>query len=237
MTSQVDAKALRLSQPRRAMAAAPPAQPRLEEMWSLFLAPLPWWKRLEDLLGALLALAALAPLMLALALAVACTSPGPVIYRQARVGQGGRVFQFYKFRTMVVDAEIRQDELAAHNLRQGPAFKLARDPRVTPLGRFLRRFSLDELPQLVNVLKGDMSLVGPRPPLPREVAKYQGWQLRRLEVRPGITGLWQVSARHEADFDKWVRLDILYARRCSPWTDLKIICRTIPAVLGGKGAA
>ena len=158
-----------------------------------------------------------------------------MVFRQERVGLHGRPFRVVKFRTMVPDAEEHLAELEALNEISGPAFKLTDDPRLTRTGGWLRRTSIDELPQLWNVLRGEMSLVGPRPPLPSEVLDYDIWHRRRLSMQPGITGLWQVAARREPDFDRWVRLDLDYIDRWSLWLDLKIILRTIPAVLTGEG--
>ncbi len=202
-------------------------------------APFPLFlKQLGDLLIAALALIALSPLLLATALAIKLTSRGPVLYRQLRCGLNGRRFTLYKFRTMVADADSRLDEVAHLNEIEGPAFKSRHDPRVTVVGRLLRRLSLDELPQLVNVLVGQMSLVGPRPPLPEEVDRYQHWQRRRLSMKPGLTGLWQVSGRAAlGDFDDWIALDLAYIDQWSLWLDLKILARTLPAVLTTRGAA
>jgi lipopolysaccharide/colanic/teichoic acid biosynthesis glycosyltransferase len=158
----------------------------------------------------------------------------PVLFRQRRVGLHGREFEILKFRTMVRDAEARLVDLNHRNEIRGPAFKVSADPRVTRLGRWLRRSSLDELPQLWNVLRGDMSLVGPRPPLPDEVARYDVWHRRRLAMKPGITGLWQVSARRADDFNRWVTIDLDYIDRWSLWLDVKILARTIPAMLEGR---
>lgn len=170
-------------------------------------------------------------------IAVKATSRGPVFFVQDRCGLGGRVFRFYKFRTMVVDAEQRKAELEHMNEMKGPVFKIARDPRITKLGAILRKTSLDELPQLWNVVKGDMSLVGPRPPTPDEVERYTARQAQRLGVMPGITGLWQVSGRNNVpDFDKWVALDLEYARRWSLWLDMRILLKTFVVVLFAKGA-
>src|SRR5436305_1739723 len=154
-----------------------------------------------------------------------------------RCGLNGRSFTLYKFRTMVADAEDRRGELLHLNEMNGPVFKLRSDPRVTTLGRFLRRFSLDELPQLWNVLRGDMSLVGPRPPIPEEVAQYQRWQRRRLAMKPGLTCLWQISGRNNVDFDRWMQLDLEYIDSWTPMLDLKILLKTVPVVLSGKGAS
>jgi len=196
----------------------------------------PVWKRITDIVGASIALLLFLPVMLAAAVAVKLSSPGPVFFRQKRVGMGGRHFFFYKFRTMSIDAEDRKKDLLAHNEQTGPVFKMTHDPRITPVGRFLRRTSIDELPQLWNVIRGDMSLVGPRPPLPEEVEMYHRWQKRRLDRMGGITCIWQVSGRSEVRFDEWVRMDIRYSRRQSFWYDLALLARTIPAVLSGKGA-
>lgn len=195
-------------------------------------------KRLLDCSVALVLLTALAPLFLLTAILIKLTSPGPVFFVQERVGLGKRKFRLYKFRTMVADAERQQAGLEHLNEVSGPVFKIANDPRVTPVGRFLRKASIDELPQLINVLKGDMSLVGPRP-LP--VRDYQGfdqdWHRRRFSVRPGITCLWQVNGRSSLPFEQWMKLDMEYIDRWSFWMDLKILARTVPAVLRGGGAA
>ncbi len=194
-------------------------------------------KRVIDVVGSIVLLLASAPLWPFIAVAVRLSSPGPVFYRQTRCGLQGRRFTLLKFRTMEVGADRRQAELAHLNVVDGPAFKALNDPRVTRVGRLLRRFSLDELPQLLNVLKDDMSLVGPRPPLPDEVEAYQPWQRRRLAMKPGVTGLWQVSGRTELDFTSWVELDLSYIDHWSLWLDFKILAWTVPAVLGGRGAA
>ena len=176
------------------------------------------------------------PLCFVLALLIRLDSHGSPIFAQARVGKGGKPFRCYKFRTMVLDAEERKAELASLNEADGPLFKIRNDPRITRVGRFLRRTSLDELPQLCNVLLGNMSLVGPRPALPDEVAAYEPWHRRRLEVTPGITGLWQVLGRSNTSWDEMVRLDIYYAENWTPMMDLRILLQTIPAVLAGRGA-
>jgi len=160
-----------------------------------------------------------------------------VLFRQKRCGLNGRPFTLLKFRTMVAGAEERLSELSHLNEMSGPVFKIARDPRLTPAGKLLRRFSIDELPQLWNVLKGDMSLVGPRPPLPEEVARYEPWQRRRLSMKPGLTCLWQISGRNEIpDFDRWMALDLKYIDTWTPFLDLKILMLTVPIVLTGRGA-
>jgi exopolysaccharide biosynthesis polyprenyl glycosylphosphotransferase len=176
------------------------------------------------------------PLMLITATLIKVSSPGPVFFRQERCGLNGRPFIMYKFRSMVNDAEQRRFELEALNEMDGPVFKSSRDPRITALGKFIRRFSIDELPQLFNVLRGDMSLVGPRPPLPEEVARYQRWQRRRLSMKPGITCLWQISGRNEVSFDDWMKLDLSYIDNWSLLLDLKILLKTVPVVLLGRGA-
>lgn len=195
-------------------------------------------KQLVDLVVAGIALLVLAPLLVLIAAAVKLTSRGPVLFRQQRCGLNGRRFTLFKFRTMVDGAETQLEAVAHLNEVEGPAFKASHDPRVTRVGRYLRRLSLDELPQLVNVLKGDMSLVGPRPPIPDEVARYERWQRRRLSMKPGITGLWQVSGRAGLeDFNRWIVLDLAYIDQWSLWLDLKILAKTVPAVLSARGAA
>ncbi len=192
-------------------------------------------KRLFDVSVSLLGLIFISPVFLAILTAIKLDSPGPVIFKQKRVGKNGELFDFYKFRSMVVNAEELRAELAAANEADGPVFKIKHDPRVTRVGRFIRKYSIDELPQLLNVIKGDMSLVGPRPPLPNEVEEYGNIEWRRLEVVPGITGLWQVSGRSEVSFNKWMELDIYYIEHWSFWLDLTILLQTIPVVLLGKG--
>jgi len=206
-------------------------------------------KRVMDIVGSLLALVAAAPVFAVIAIAIKATSKGPVFFSQKRIGQHGKPFVFLKFRSMKVGNDPTIHEEYVRRLISGKAerypsngngqgvFKLTADPRVTRLGSFLRKTSLDELPQFINVLKGDMSLVGPRPPVPYEVAAYDVWHRRRLlEAKPGITGLWQVSGRSRVTFDEMVRLDLRYARACSPWMDIKILLRTPLAVVAGEGA-
>jgi exopolysaccharide biosynthesis polyprenyl glycosylphosphotransferase len=193
-------------------------------------------KEVVDRLGAAVLLALLAPLLGALALAVRLGSPGPALFRQVRVGRDGEEFTIYKFRTMATDAEQRLATLQESNEHDGVLFKMRTDPRVTRVGRYLRRFSLDELPQLVNVLAGRMSLVGPRPPLPAEVAVYPQDMRRRLVVKPGLTGLWQVSGRAELSWEETIRLDLRYVENWSLWLDLVILLRTVTAVLRHSGA-
>jgi len=193
-------------------------------------------KRTFDLAVSLGALLFLLPVQAAIALAVRLDSRGPVFYVSSRCGRKGKVFRFFKFRTMQPGSDALLEELRHLDETDGPVFKIRRDPRVTRVGRFLRRYSLDELPQLWNVLKGDMSLVGPRPPTPDEVARYQDWQLRRLEIRPGLTCLWQVSGRSDISFEEWMKLDLYYIDNWSFWLDLRIILRTVGVVLRGEGA-
>ena len=192
-------------------------------------------KRAFDVVVSALALLLLSPLFLAICVLVKITSPGPVIFSQARCGLNGRRFTMYKFRSMVEDAEILKPQYS-HLSQRTIAFKVFKDPRVTLVGRSLRRFSLDELPQLYNVLRGDMSIVGPRPPVPDEVDRYERWQRRRLRMRPGLTCLWAVSGRDRIDFNTWMRLDISYIENWSLGLDWSIILRTIPHVLAGRGA-
>jgi exopolysaccharide biosynthesis polyprenyl glycosylphosphotransferase len=196
------------------------------------------FKRLIDLTGSLALLILLAPLGLVVAVLIKATSTGPVLFRQKRVGLSKRQFVMYKFRTMVSNAEQLQEKLLHLNEMTGPAFKIRNDPRVTRIGRFLRKTSIDELPQLFNVLMGDMSLVGPRAMSVRDYQAFsEDWQLRRFSVRPGITCLWQVNGRNSIPFEKWMELDMQYIDSWSLWLDLKILARTIPAVLKGSGAA
>jgi exopolysaccharide biosynthesis polyprenyl glycosylphosphotransferase len=192
-------------------------------------------KRATDIACSALALVALAPFLLAFALAVKLTSPGPVIFSQIRCGLNGRRFRLYKFRSMVANAEALKQELMSRNERE-LVFKIRNDPRLTPIGRWLRKFSIDELPQLWNVLAGDMSLVGPRPAIPEEVEQYKRWQRRRLRMRPGLTCLWVVEGRDTVDFETWMTLDMRYIDNWSLALDWKIILRTIPQVVIGRGA-
>jgi exopolysaccharide biosynthesis polyprenyl glycosylphosphotransferase len=193
-------------------------------------------KRGVDVVGAGIGLVLGAPLLALIGLAVQLDSPGPILFEQVRVGAGGKPFMIYKLRSMRLGAETELEELRDLNESDGPIFKMRDDPRLTRVGRFLRRTSLDELPQLWNVLRGEMSLVGPRPPLPSEVGSYLEWHKKRLQVRPGMTGLWQVSGRSLLSFDEMVLLDIYYIENWSLWLDLKILMRTIPQVLCGDGA-
>ncbi|MEQ8846245.1 sugar transferase [Botrimarina sp.] len=202
---------------------------------AVLAAPLPAWKRAFDIVGASIGLVVAAPVIVAAAVAVRLTSPGPSLFVQEREGLGGKRFRIYKLRTMRTDAERLKRQLRALNEQDGPAFKIADDPRVTPFGRLLRRTSLDELPQLWNVLRGDMSLVGPRPLPIDESLACQPWQRRRLHVTPGLTCTWQVYGRNVVPFDEWIRMDLDYARRRSPWLDLVLVARTCPSLLRLNG--
>jgi exopolysaccharide biosynthesis polyprenyl glycosylphosphotransferase len=193
-------------------------------------------KRSLDLLGALSLLVAALPMWGIAALAIRWDSPGPAHFTQRRVGREGHEFTMLKLRTMVEDAEERRPDLVAERAEDGLLFKMEKDPRITRVGRHLRRWSIDELPQLLNVLRGDMSLVGPRPPLPEEVQRYEPWHLRRLRVRPGVTGIWQVSGRSDVPFDEAVRMDLFYIENWSLGTDLLLLARTVGAVISRRGA-
>ena len=222
---------------RRKFAAREPSE-RAEEDW-VHIGLTGWRataKRAIDVCLASVLMLFLSPFMLLIAIAVKLDSRGPALFRQTRVGKGGRKFVFYKFRSMFENAEQIRDSLMHLNEADGPVFKIRNDPRVTRVGHFLRRTSLDELPQLMNVLKGDISLVGPRPPLPGEVEKYSPHQWRRLMVPPGVTCIWQISGRSEVPFDRWIEMDLEYIRNQSLLLDLKILLKTIPAVLLQRGA-
>jgi exopolysaccharide biosynthesis polyprenyl glycosylphosphotransferase len=194
-------------------------------------------KRLVDVAASSAALALLSPLMIVVAGLIKLTSRGPILFKQQRVGRHGRPFHMLKFRSMVVNAEELKAKLMALNEQAGPVFKMKRDPRITPVGRFIRKYSIDELPQLINVLRGEMSLVGPRPPVPSEVARYEAWQRRRLSVRPGLTCVWQVSGRNEISFEEWMYLDMQYIDHWSLGQDFQLILKTVPVVLTGRGAS
>jgi exopolysaccharide biosynthesis polyprenyl glycosylphosphotransferase len=193
-------------------------------------------KRVFDVLGASLILLAIMPLFLVLAALIKLTSRGPLFYKQDRIGRDGKPFKMYKFRSMVADADRQLEALRSANEADGPLFKIRDDPRITPVGRWIRKFSLDEFPQLINVLRGEMSLVGPRPPLPGETAQYSSRDWRRLEVVPGMTGLWQVSGRCELTFSDMVRLDVFYIDNWSIGLDLSLLLRTPATVLSARGA-
>jgi lipopolysaccharide/colanic/teichoic acid biosynthesis glycosyltransferase len=205
-------------------------------MEPLFVQPMRAWKRGLDVAGSATALVGLIPLLAAVAMAIKVSSPGPVLFKQRRAGLGGKPFSIYKFRTMRTGAELLRQQLLERNEVDGPAFKIKDDPRVTWLGQFLRRTSIDELPQLWNVLKGDMSLVGPRPLPCEESAACSAWQKERLNVTPGLTCIWQVRGRSLVTFDEWMRMDLAYVETTSFATDLRILVATVPAVLFGKGA-
>lgn len=219
------------------------AQTSLQNMPSLAYSNVPSdflgiaWKTLTDLTFSILILLVLSPFMLIIALVIKLTSNGPVFFKQVRVGLRGRQFYLYKFRTMVVNAEALKEKLIAANEMDGPVFKIKNDPRVTKIGRILRKTGLDELPQFFNVLKGEMSLIGPRPPLPEEVKKYERWQLRRLSVKPGITCTWQIIPnRNNVLFEQWMKLDLAYIDNWSPKLDIQLFFKTIKTVITGSGA-
>jgi len=193
-------------------------------------------KNMIDRAVAFSGLMVLLPALCIIAVLIRLSSPGPVFFRQQRSGRNGRLFTMYKFRTMVVNAEQLRADLAESNEMDGPVFKIARDPRITPIGQFLRKTSMDELPQLFNILRGDMSLVGPRPPLPDEVAEYKPWQRRRLSMKPGITCIWQVSGRNNIGFEQWMEMDLEYIDNWSLLLDMKLLFKTIPAVIKGTGS-
>ena len=194
-------------------------------------------KRAFDVVSSLCAMVVLSPVFLATAIAIKCEDPkGPVVFSQDRVGKDGKIFRMYKFRSMYVDAEERLKELQDLNEADGPVFKIKNDPRITKVGHFIRKYSIDELMQLVNVFKGDMSVVGPRPALPNEVVQYDDLAKQRLAVKPGLSCYWQVSGRSNLSFEEWMQLDVKYINEMSVWTDIKIIALTVPAVLKGEGA-
>lgn len=193
-------------------------------------------KRAMDIVICSATLILLGPFLLLVALAIKLDSRGPVLFRQLRVGKGQKPFYCLKFRSMTMDAETRKDEIAHLNEVDGPVFKIRNDPRVTRVGRVIRKLSIDEFPQLVNILRGEMTLVGPRPPLPREVEQYEEWMLRRLEVTPGLTCIWQISGRSNTTFEQWMRMDLEYLDTRSIGKDIIILLRTVPAVLFGRGA-
>ncbi len=206
-------------------------------MHTMFALPVPWWKRLLDISVSVTVITLAIPLFVLIALIIKIFDPGPVIFKQVRTGLGGRAFGMFKFRTMVVNAEKLQPQLRAHSEQDGPAFKLKKDPRITRVGGFLRKTSLDELPQLFNILRGDMTLVGPRPLPVKEAAQCRGWQRHRHDVTPGLTCIWQVEGRSRVKFDDWMRMDMNYARTRHPISDLMILFKTVPAVLFRRGAS
>ena len=196
----------------------------------------PILKRTIDLVLSSAALVVLSPGMLLVMAVIRADSPGRPIYVQKRVGKDGRIFNMYKFRSMCVNADAKLNELKEQNEMDGPVFKMAHDPRVTRVGHFIRKYSIDELPQLINIIKGDMSIVGPRPPIPDEVSQYNAHQAERLTVVPGLTCYWQISGRSDVSFEEWVELDLKYIRERSLLTDIRIIFKTFKAVLTGQGA-
>ena len=195
------------------------------------------FKRGIDIIGAGSGLILLSPVIAIVACAVKFTSKGPIFFSQKRVGKNGQIFDMYKFRSMVVNAEELKEKLVQKNEMSGPMFKIKDDPRVTKVGRFIRKTSLDELPQLWNVLKGDMSLVGPRPSLPKEVKQFEKWMYKRLTVKPGLTCYWQVSGRNNIDFEDWMKLDISYVEDRNVWIDIKLIFKTVFVLFGDKNAS
>lgn len=222
----------------RALAAADAddADPQIKHLHELLVRPMPLWKRTLDVVGAATILTLASPILAAAAVAIRLSSTGPAIFKQRRAGLGGKPFTIYKFRTMCNDAEARKKALRKFSEQDGPAFKMERDPRVTRVGAFLRKTSIDELPQLFNVLKGDMSLVGPRPLPIDEQDAAETWQQRRLDVTPGLTCIWQIEGRSKVTFAEWVRMDVAYMRRRTVFHDLAILFKTVPAVLLRRGA-
>ena len=194
-------------------------------------------KRIIDIVASFTGLILLSPLILIVSMLIKLESKGEVIFKQKRVGLNGKEFYMYKFRSMVINAEELKAELESQNEMSGPMFKIKDDPRITKIGKFIRKTSIDELPQLINVIKGDMSLVGPRPSLPKEVAKFEPWMKERLEVKPGLTCIWQVSGRNNIDFEDWMKLDIKYVRERSFKLDIKLILKTVLVLLGDKNAS
>jgi exopolysaccharide biosynthesis polyprenyl glycosylphosphotransferase len=193
-------------------------------------------KRTLDIIASTLGLIILSPILLIVAILIKLESKGPAIFSQKRIGLNKKEFKMYKFRSMVQNAEELKEKLAKENEMSGPMFKMKNDPRVTKVGRFIRKTSIDELPQLINVLKGEMSLVGPRPSLPKEVSKFEPWMLRRLSVKPGLTCYWQVSGRNNIGFEDWMKLDLQYVNDRSFWLDLKLILKTATVLFGDKNA-
>lgn len=193
-------------------------------------------KRIIDIIGAGLGLILLSPIIAIVACAVKVNSKGPIFFSQKRVGKNGELFEMYKFRSMVVNAEELKENLEDKNEMSGPMFKIKDDPRITKVGKFIRKTSIDELPQLWNVLRGDMSLVGPRPSLPKEVEQFDNWMFKRLTVRPGLTCYWQVSGRNNIDFEDWMKLDIKYVEERNIWIDIKLIFKTVFVLFGDKNA-
>ena len=194
-------------------------------------------KRIIDIVASFTGLILLSPLILIVSMLIKLESKGEVIFKQKRVGLNGKEFYMYKFRSMVINAEELKEQLESQNEMSGPMFKIKDDPRITNVGKFIRKTSIDELPQLINVIKGDMSLVGPRPSLPKEVKKFEQWMMERLEVKPGLTCIWQISGRNNIDFEDWMKLDIKYVRERSFKLDMKLILKTVLVLLGDKNAS
>ncbi|MGK0483251.1 MAG: lipopolysaccharide/colanic/teichoic acid biosynthesis glycosyltransferase [Planctomycetota bacterium] len=222
---------------RTSPSAQPSAETRpIHDLAPFFEEQLPLHRRSLDIVASGMALVLVSPVLLTAAVLVKVSSPGPTIFAQTRAGRGGRPFQFYKLRSMYRDAEDRKNALRLVNEQDGPIFKIKNDPRITPVGRILRKFSIDELPQLFNVLRGDMTLVGPRPPVMDEVKEYETWQRQRLDITGGITCIWQVSGRSDVTFREWMRMDVRYRKQRSIGLDLKLVWKTFGAVFSGKGA-
>ena len=194
-------------------------------------------KRIIDIVASFIGLILLSPLILIVSILIKLESKGEVIFKQKRVGLNGKEFYMYKFRSMVINAEELKEQLESQNEMSGPMFKIKDDPRITKVGKFIRKTSIDELPQLINVIKGDMSLVGPRPSLPKEVEKFEQWMMERLEVKPGLTCIWQISGRNNIDFEDWMKLDIKYVRERSIKLDIKLILKTVLVLFGDKNAS
>jgi len=196
-----------------------------------------FFKRVIDVVCSLAGLLLLSPVLIIVSMLIKLESDGPIIFSQDRIGYKGKEFKMYKFRSMVVNAEELKKKLAEQNEMSGPMFKMKNDPRVTKVGKFIRKTSIDELPQLINILKGEMSLVGPRPSLPKEVKEFEPWMIERLEVKPGLTCYWQVSGRNDIDFEDWMKLDIKYVRERSFWLDIKLIFKTFFVLFGDEHAS
>ena len=194
-------------------------------------------KRVTDIFLSAIGLILLSPILLIVAIAIRIDSKGPIIFKQDRVGKDGKIFSMYKFRSMIVNAEELKAKLETKNEMSGPMFKMKNDPRITKVGRFIRKTSIDELPQLINVIKGDMSLVGPRPSLPKEVEQFSPWMLERLKVKPGITCYWQVMGRNNIAFEEWMKLDVKYVHEMNYWLDIKLIFKTIFVLFGDESAS
>lgn len=196
-----------------------------------------FFKRVIDVVCSLFGLLLLSPVLIVVSILIKLESDGPIIFSQDRIGYKGEKFKMYKFRSMVVNAEELKKKLAEQNEMSGPMFKMKNDPRVTKVGKFIRKTSIDELPQLINILKGEMSLVGPRPSLPKEVIEFEPWMMERLEVKPGLTCYWQVAGRNDIDFEDWMKLDIKYVRERSFWLDIKLIFKTFFVLFGDEHAS